>query len=93
MIQFSYLILGLGNHGNYSVETERTNSTFDTQSREKLLTVKRVLARTESDIWRCDPDRQVEGTTYVALKKLLQVSDGIAPILNLKLIIIMIIYS
>jgi hypothetical protein len=32
-----------------------------------------VLARIPRDIWACDPDRQIEGTTFVQMTQLLQV--------------------
>jgi len=74
MIEFSYSILNLGNNGDFKTEMEQTDLIFESQSAEKLFTVKQVLTRTDRTIWKCDPDKQIEGTTFVALKKLLQVT-------------------
>jgi hypothetical protein len=73
MLQFSYLILRLSNRGNYTLESDLANKSFDVQTTEKLTEIKNVLARIPRDIWACDPDRQIEGTTFVQMTQLLQV--------------------
>ena len=79
MLQFSYLILRLSNRGNYTLESDLANKSFDVQTTEKLTEIKNVLARISRDIWACDPDRQVQGTTYVEMTQLLQVCVGRFP--------------
>ena len=73
MLQFSYLVLRLSNRGNYTIEADLSKRNFDVQTTEKLQQIKAVLTRMPRDFWMCDPDRQIEGTTFVQLTQLLQV--------------------
>lgn len=72
VLEFSYLILHLANRANYTDESLKTISTFDIQTEQKLTEIRNVLSKTPRNFFMCDAEKQVEGITYITLKKFLQ---------------------
>ena len=50
-----------------------SSASICSQATEKLVSVKRLLPLLPRSFHRCDPARQIEGTTYVRMTELLQV--------------------
>nr|XP_022907954.1 uncharacterized protein LOC111419392 isoform X1 [Onthophagus taurus] len=72
MIQFSYILLKMYGKGNYTTESQLEREQFIERGLNTAAKMDEVMARTSRDLWRCDPEIQEEGKTYLEITQLLQ---------------------
>lgn len=73
MIQFSYMILLMYNHGsNFSKEMDLVKQQYAMRTSESLRAVRTAMAFAPRDIWRCDPRVHKSEETYTEMKQLFQ---------------------
>lgn len=72
MMQFSWMLLKSYGKGNYTKESELMRQSFEERAARTQALLRKVMLRADRQVWRCDPTQHVEGTTYVAVTRLLQ---------------------
>uniref|UniRef100_A0A1L8DP86 Putative conserved secreted protein n=2 Tax=Nyssomyia neivai TaxID=330878 RepID=A0A1L8DP86_9DIPT len=72
MMQFSWMLLKTFGKGNYTQEAQIMRQRFENRTERTQELVKRVMERSELNVWRCDPDVHIEGETYEQFTRLLQ---------------------
>ena len=70
MVQFSYMMLKLYERGNFTLESELARKNFESQATEKLFAVKSILPHMKKTYWRCDPNQNNEGLTFLQIQLL-----------------------
>lgn len=72
MMQFSWMLLKSYGKGNYTTESQLMRSSFEDRARKTQTLLRKVMEMADRQVWRCDPQQHVEGSTYVELTRLLQ---------------------
>ncbi|XP_055710025.1 uncharacterized protein LOC129805843 isoform X2 [Phlebotomus papatasi] len=72
MMQFSWMLLKTFGKGNYTQEPQLMRQRFENRTEKTQELVKRVMERSDREVWRCDPEVHVEGETYEQFTRLLQ---------------------
>ncbi|XP_065363768.1 uncharacterized protein LOC135957041 [Calliphora vicina] len=72
MLEFSWIILRAYGKGNFTQEAEIMRKNYEKRSEKTLRRLHEVMDGADRIVWRCDPDRYVEGETYEQVTRLLQ---------------------
>ncbi|CRK92910.1 CLUMA_CG006339, isoform A [Clunio marinus] len=72
MMQFSYMLLKTYGKGNYTQESYLMRKNFEKRAAKSQELMQKVMEISERDLWRCDPNKHEEGSTYIQVTRLLQ---------------------
>ncbi|XP_066975576.1 uncharacterized protein [Macrobrachium rosenbergii] len=72
MLEFSWMILRLHNNGNFTTEQEMSEYLYTKYSEDILNEAQKAMADTSRDFFACDPQKHVEGITFIQFREFLQ---------------------
>ncbi|XP_061390164.1 uncharacterized protein LOC133325407 [Musca vetustissima] len=72
MMEFSWMILRVYGKGNFTQEAELMRSDFEKRTQKTVRLLREVMNRADRIVWRCDPEKYVQGKTYDEVTRLLQ---------------------
>ncbi|XP_069158749.1 uncharacterized protein [Procambarus clarkii] len=72
MQEFSWMLLRIYNEGNFTVEQEVARRLYLQYSEDIMREAKAVLVKESREFFKCDPQKHVQGETYVQITELLQ---------------------
>ncbi|XP_050311529.1 uncharacterized protein LOC126747077 [Anthonomus grandis grandis] len=72
MVQFSYMLLRLYGHGNFTKESQHSRERYQERTNNAVQSIKSAMQNVSRDLWKCDPKKHVKGDTYVEITNLLQ---------------------
>ncbi|XP_046390047.1 uncharacterized protein LOC124158778 [Ischnura elegans] len=72
MMQFSWMILSLYDHGNFTRAAKGMDNRIEQILLEKTETAKQAISLASQEYWNCDPHKHQENVTYVQLTNLIQ---------------------
>ncbi|XP_004527138.1 uncharacterized protein LOC101457975 isoform X1 [Ceratitis capitata] len=72
MMQFSWMMLKIYGKGNFSQEVELARMEYEKRTGRSLKLLREVMRRADRILWRCDPNKFVQGQNYDEVTRLLQ---------------------
>ncbi|KAI8124340.1 hypothetical protein CVS40_5407 [Lucilia cuprina] len=72
LLELSWLILSVYNKGNFSHDAEIIRKNYEKRSEQTERQLYKLMQKADRMVWRCDPERYIEGETYEQVTRLLQ---------------------
>ncbi|XP_059061467.1 uncharacterized protein LOC131854370 isoform X2 [Achroia grisella] len=72
MMQFSWMLLRVYGKGNFTQEANLTRQRYGQRTNQTAAAARAALSQARRDLYKCDPQKHIEGETYEQVTRLLQ---------------------